>query len=98
MKIVKYGDKTHCTDCKQFNNCICFPDDEYVELEYRHIIRQTKKATLYLLKKQKLSTGKMIKTGVEIWFPNWLTIQGYTILKKVKVIGHLINQMVNEKL
>ncbi len=95
MRIIKNDSGTFCTDCKQSNNCICFTDDEYVELLYRHIVRQTSKATLYLLKKQTLSTGKKIKAGVEIWFPNWMVIDLNSSQKKVQVMGSLVNKMVN---
>jgi len=95
MRIVKNDSGTYCTDCKQRNNCICFPNDEMVKLEYREILRESGKATLFLLKKQTLSTGKLIKSGVDIWFPNHLILLHHGFLKKVSVPGKLINKIVN---
>ena len=93
MRIIKNKNGTYCTDCKQSNKCICVPNDEMIELEYRMIIKRTDKAILFLLKKQKLSTGKIIKTNTDIWFPIHLIFLGYSSLQKVKVIGYLVNKI-----
>ena len=96
MRIIKNDKGSYCTDCRQENNCICFPDDEMVDIEYRKILKETNKATLFLLKKQKLSTGKIIKTGTEIWFPDMDIYRYNDNLKILKVKGSLINRMTNK--